>query len=225
MEDDDLVVHGLGDVAIQTTTGALVVSGQVEANALQSLSAQIDQLQVNPGDGVSGAGFERFNQAPDIIRLDNDMDALASRVTVNERDIQHNVAGIEKNKQDIRKNLTDLVDLNVKVGANSRAIAANRSRINQNASAIQKLRKTPDPSASCTPSRASVIAANPGRLSCGSDCRSCGYWRSRSTSYTYKSRNLATLKCDSHSIKIYSTCCFVSNGLCDGWCEYGVKKC
>ncbi len=225
MDADNLIVQGPGDVAIQTVSGKLVVPGQVDTRVLQASAAQINQLRVDPADGVSGEGFERFNQAPDVVRIDNEIRTVSSQVTENRNAIGDNTEAIANNRRDIRKNFADLVDLSGKVDINTTNIAANRLRIGKNASDISKIVRKPTANQSCTPSRASVISANPGRLSCGGSCRSCGSWRGTSKTFTYKSRNLETLKCDNHSIKIYSSCCLVSNGNCDGWCEHGVVKC
>ena len=69
------------------TTGTLVVAQNIQTAALQSDSAVIDELTVEPLTGVKGAGFERLNQAPDVIRIDDDVIRLTGRVQVNETDI------------------------------------------------------------------------------------------------------------------------------------------
>ncbi len=87
MNASGLVVQGPGDVEVQTTTGDLKVAGRIDANTLQVSSAEFDQLKVDVPNGVSGAGFERLNQAPDVIRIDNDVTQLTVRVRDNEQNI------------------------------------------------------------------------------------------------------------------------------------------
>ncbi len=209
MDEDHLVVEGPGDVAIQTATGGLKVSGQVDADGLQVSSAAINQLRVDPLDGLSGDGFKRLNQAPDVIRIDNEMNSLSSRVTVNAGAIRNNQTAITNNRGEINKNIAEMVDLSATVGNNTRAIASNRRKINKNTSDIAGLDQDTETIETCTPSRASVIAANPGVLRCSSRCIECGHWKGFGKDFTYKSRNLQTLKCDEHTIKIYHHCCFV----------------
>ncbi len=218
-----LIVEGPGDVEVNTTTGDLLVAGQVEADSLQASSAEFDLLEVEPVDGVSGDGFEKFNQAPDVVRIDTDINRLTSRVTVNEQDIQANMRAIASNQQEIRRNFSDIFDLTGRVNVNTAAIASNRQQIDQNTQDI--LDNITNPIQSCTPTRATVLAQNPGSLSCGGTCHACGTWVGISSVHAYRSRNLSTLGCDDHTIRIYSTCCLNSNGLCDGWCENGATHC
>lgn len=218
MDADKLVVQGPGDVAIQTTTGNLVVAGQVDSNGLQVSSAEIKQLRVDQPDGVSGVGFARLNQAPDIVRIDGELNTVSVRVTANEVKIRNNAQSTTSNRQEIHKNLTDLVDLSGKVSTNTRAIASNRGKIRKNTTDIANLPQNTETIEACTPSRASVISGNPGTLRCSGSCTDCGYWTGTSKTFSYKSRNLETLKCDSHTIKIYSDCCFVKTGDCHRYC-------
>lgn len=206
--------------------GSLVVQGQLEAATLDVDSAQFDQIQVDTPDGVSGAGFERFNQAPDIVRIDGETVRLSGRISANEQTLATHTTTIEENRSDISENFSDLFDLTNVVDDNTSHIAANRRLIDKNAQDILDNKNSSNPPESCTPSRAAVIAANPGKLSCGNSCEfSCGYFRASSTTFNYKVRNLETLNCDNRTLRIYQTCCFVSNGNCDGYCENSVNKC
>ena len=76
------------------TTGTLVVEQNIQTAALQSDSAVFDELTVEPPAGVQGAGFERFNQAPDVVRIDGDVIRLTGEVN-------DNLFNIETNRQDI----------------------------------------------------------------------------------------------------------------------------
>ena len=88
MDGVGLAFQGPGDVGVRTDTGTLVVAQNIQTAALQSGSAVIDELTVEPTAGVKGAGFERLNQAPDVVRIDDDVIRLTSRVQVNETDIE-----------------------------------------------------------------------------------------------------------------------------------------
>ena len=87
MDGGGLAFQGPGDVGVSTDTGTLVVAQNIQTAALQSDSAVFDELTVEPITGVQGGGFERFNQAPDVVRIDGDVIRLAARVQVNETDI------------------------------------------------------------------------------------------------------------------------------------------
>ncbi len=222
MSEDGLIVEGLGDVEVSTTTGDLVVTGNIEANRLQASSAELDQLQIEPHDGVTGAGFNRFNQAPDVLRIDSEINRLSSRVTTNELNIQTNTRAISTNRQEIAKNAADIDTLGDQVAVNTEAIERNRQRIAQNSQNILNLSNNSNPA--CTPSRASVLRDNPGQLTCGGECHYCGSYRSTSVTRTYRTRNQETLGCNTHSVRIYTSCCFIASGNCDGGI-CGVSRC
>ena len=105
MDAAGLAFQGPGDVGVSTDTGTLVVAQNIQTaalesdsavfGALESDSAVIDALTVEPIAGVLGAGFERLNQAPDVVRIDGDVIRLAARVQVNE-------TGLESNRQNVR---------------------------------------------------------------------------------------------------------------------------
>ena len=236
MDTNGLIVQGPGDVGIQTDTGAVVVTGQINANALQTSSAEIDQLHVEPAGGVFGEGFERLNQAPDIFRIDQNIGALSSRVTVNERDIRNNTNAIRNNtnainsnRQDIQKRSPDLVDLIGKVDTNALAIAANRSKIDNNSSVVQEINSGVYPWP-CRPTRVEVDKKwRDARRACvlSNSCNNCGKIRSDSHQEEYMSRNVDTLDCETHYISILANCCFQFTGPqpCSTDCiEFRIKK-
>ena len=226
MDATGLVVQGLGNVAVQTDTGNLVVRGQLEAATLDVTSAEFDEINVETPDGVVGTGFERFNQAPDIIRIDGELVRLTDRVSVNKQTLKKHATAIEKNRGDISQNRSDLVHITNKVKFNSDGIETNRRLIDNNAKDILNTIDRVSAIELCTPSRASIHAANPGPTSCGNTCEgTCGTFKASSRTFTYKVRNLQSLKCDSRTVRIYDTCCFISNGNCDGLCENFLTKC
>ena len=234
METNGLIVQGPGDVGIQTDTGALVVTGQINANALQTSSAEIDQLRVEPADGVSGEGFERLNQAPDIVRIDRSIGALSSQVAVNERDIRNNerdirnnTNAINSNRQDIQNKSPDLVDLIGKVDTNALAIAANRGKIDNNTSVVQGITSGTHP----WPCRPTIREARnnlyEARLKCSvpRTCDDCGKVRSDSYKEEYKYRDRNTLACIFYYLSGPTNCCFQFTGpqLCPANCLAGLR--
>jgi len=156
-----LSVTGSGDVEIQTTTGNLAVAGEIKATSLNADSAEIEALSVMPADGVTGEGFDRFNQAPDIIRIDSDIVGLTRRVSQSESDTQTNRTNIASNAAEISR-LTGVANKNASdVTALTASLAQTNQKINTNTSKIlslsDKLTGLPTESA-CSPSKSSVIA-------------------------------------------------------------------
>ncbi len=215
MSTAGLQLEGTGNVEINTTSGDLVVTGNIDANTLQASSGDFDALNVDPTDGVTGTGFDRFDQAPDITRIDSEINTLTSRVTVNERGIQTNADAISANRREIVKNTADIDGLNDRVDNNTDNIAANRKLIDQNAHSILNI--SGSSIQNCTPSRESVLSTYGRRTSCSGICSSgCGRYIGISNTYSYQTRNSDDLSCSNHSIRIYSSCCFDANGNCDG---------
>ena len=214
MDTNGLSVQGPGDVGIQTDTGGLVVTGQINANALQTSSADIDQLRVEPAGGVSGEGFERLNQAPDIVRIDQSIGALSSRVTVNERDIRNNTSAINSNRQDIQKKPPDLVDLIGKVDTNALSIAANRSKIDNNSSVVQDITSGTYPYICLPTSSESLVIAIASREHCrtSSYCEGCGNVKYKTGRVEFKIRSLDTLECETKWWDSRENCCFTLFG-------------
>ncbi len=231
MNLQDLVFEGSGDLEVQTDTGQLTVSGQVQANELSSSRANIDRLNVNPLDGVTGDGFNRFNQAPDITRIDGNITKLDARISQNKTDIDSNKREITENRRRIGTNTTNLSLTDSRVATNTsdislnrKEIAENRENIKQNSIAINKISNFTSFEI-CTPTWDQVINNNPGVRSCGSCFWNCGYYRSTQTTYTYKTRNETSLRCSSHQVTLHTDCCLVFNGNCDGYCANAETHC
>ena len=108
MDGGGLAFQGPGDVGVQTDTGTLVVAQNIQTVALQSDSAVIDALTVEPADGVQGSGFDRFNQAPDVVRIDGDVIRLTTRVEVNESGIGTNAEEITRLTGEVNDNLLNI---------------------------------------------------------------------------------------------------------------------
>ena len=177
MDGVGLEFQGPGDVGVRTDTGTLVVAQNIQTAALQSGSAVIDELTVEPLTGVKGAGFERLNQAPDVIRIDDDVIRLTSRVQTNETDIIANRQNITDNETDINRLTGEVNDNETAINANQRSISANRNSIAsqgrtlaRHGSDIHALQNTPPPppppppfcSPSYTQANAAAHAGNPG---------------------------------------------------------------
>ena len=129
MAGGGLAFQGPGDVEVQTDTGTLVVAQNIQTAALESDSAVFDELTVEPPAGVRGAGFERFNQAPDVVRIDGDVIRLTERVGVNEVGIGTNAAEITRLTGEVNDNL-----LNIET--NRQDIDAHGALLDQHALAI-----------------------------------------------------------------------------------------
>ena len=129
MDGVGLAFQGPGDVGVRTDTGTLVVAQNIQTAALESDSAVIDELTVEPLTGVKGGGFERLNQAPDVVRIDDDVIRLTSRVQVNETDIESNRQNIADNETDINRLTGEVNDNETAINANQRSISANRNSI------------------------------------------------------------------------------------------------
>ncbi len=124
IDGEGLTFGGDGNVEIQTLSGGLVVSGSIEAAALTADSAQVDALKVMPADGVSGAGFDRFDQSSDIVRIDGDIAGLKS-------DVQANTLAHSANQAKIATNASQISLLGGKVNVNTSAIGKLRTDLNQ----------------------------------------------------------------------------------------------
>ena len=132
MDGVGLAFQGPGDVGVSTDTGTLVVAQNIQTVALQSDSAVIDELTVEPLTGVKGGGFERLNQAPDVVRIDGDVIRLTGRVQVNE-------TGIESNRQNTVRNAAEITRLTGEVNTNETGIESNRQSTARNAAGITRL--------------------------------------------------------------------------------------
>ena len=108
MDGGGLAFQGPGDVGVRTTTGTLVVEQNIQTVSLQSDSAVIDALTVEPADGVQGSGFDRFNQAPDVVRIDGDVIRLTTQVEDNESGIGTNAAEITRLTGEVNDNLLNI---------------------------------------------------------------------------------------------------------------------
>ena len=131
MDGGGLAFQGPGDVEVRTDTGTLVVEQNIQTVALQSDSAVFDELTVDPPAGVQGAGFDRFNQAPDVVRIDGDVIRLTTRVEINESGIGTNAAEITRLTGEVNDNLFNIEtnrqgidDHNVLLGEHDLAISA-----------------------------------------------------------------------------------------------------
>ena len=150
MDGPGLEFQGPGDVGVSTDTGTLVVTQNIQTAALQTTelrsdSAVIDELTVEPIAGVKGAGFERLNQAPDVIRIDDDVIRLTSRVQTNETDISTNRQNITDNETDINRLTGEVTDNDADIATNRRDISSQDGRISRNSRDISALENTPHP--------------------------------------------------------------------------------
>ena len=227
MDGSGLEFEGPGDVGVSTTTGTLVVAQNIQTAALQSDSAVIDALQsdsaiideltVEPLTGVKGAGFERLNQAPDVVRIDDDVIRLAARVQDNETDIESNRQNIADNETDINRLTGEVNDNESDINTNRRNIASQGGRIRRNSRDIAALENKPPPPPPppiCSPTLAAAATATHryGPTSCGTSCPlatlACpATWRcsGSSTTASYEERDAHSLNCVTHTATFYAT--------------------
>ena len=226
MDGGGLVFQGPGDVEVQTDTGTLVVAQNIQTAALQSDSAVIDELTVEPADGVQGSGFDRFNQAPDVVRIDGDVIRLTARVQVNETDIA-------SNRQNTAVNAAEITRLSGEVTNNLLNIETNRQNLDDQGNllgehdlaitALESVPPTESPDI-CAPLFAAVQLEMGGlghrySTSCGTYCNpapfaSCpeareGYYHcsgpSSANPVPYAVRDVNTLACETRTAKFYSS--------------------
>ena len=229
MDGSGLDFQGPGDVGVSTTTGTLVVAQNIQTAALKSDSAVIDELTVEPLTGVKGAGFERLNQAPDVVRIDDDVIRLTGRVQVNETDINTNRQNITVNETDINRLTGEVNDNETDINTNRQNISSQGTTLSRQGRRIRVLENKPPPPPPpppppvCTPTRAAAQSTQRGKgypysASCGTGCRtgsypaSCGNdgdydctGASGDNPVQYKTRNPVTLACINNTYNFFST--------------------
>ena len=227
MDGGGLAFQGPGDVGVRTDTGTLVVAQNIQTAALQSGSAVIDELTVEPIAGVQGAGFERFNQAPDVVRIDGDVIRLTSRVQVNETDINTNRQNITVNETEITRLTGEVNDNLFNIEANRQNIDAHGILLGEHNLAISALESEspsppptlPPPPPVCAPLWSQVNTEMQGMgyrsySNCGTGCQHgcpeaagsivCS-GPSSANPVTYIVRNANTLYCETRTANFYTS--------------------
>lgn len=235
MVGNDLALQGPGEIRVETDTGTLRVETRVETEFLDAVNVSandvvtdtfeaLTSLTVEPVDGVLGQGFDRFNQRPDIMRMNDEITLLSDEIDTNRDDINQNVFAIRANLNEI----------------NAVRNIASHSHNHLHSYDYAHKDHSHDNSVptSCLPTKSSLV----------SNMKAKGYTKNSedhtycklSASYnpacgkivlnpsaglleTYETREISTLACNSNSIKFYQSCCFVANGNCDGL--YGQNIC
>ena len=238
MDGVGLEFQGPGDVGVSTTTGTLVVTQHIQTTTLQSDSAVIDELTVEPLTGVKGGGFERLNQAPDVVRIDGDVIRLTARVQVNETDIESNRQNTVRNAAEITRLTGDVNDNESAINTNRRNIDSQGGRIGRNSRKIAALENKPPPPTPppvCSPLLSAVQSTQRSKgnhysSSCGNSCitgsypASCGpdgnytcTGPSGDNPVRYQTRNANTLNCVTRTANFYSSQrCSGSGNPCGG---------
>ncbi len=216
MDGGGLAFQGPGDVEVRTDTGTLVVAQNIQTAALQSDSAVIDELTVEPADGVQGSGFDRFNQAPDVVRIDGDVIRLAARVQVNELDIGTNAAEITRLTGEVNGNL-------LRIETNRQSIDDHDVLLGEHDLAISALESAPPTEGApvCAPLWTAVNTEMQGLgyshfSNCGTSCQPPLYPCPEATGtrvcegpysanpVTYIVRNANTLNCETRTANFYT---------------------
>ena len=204
MDGGGLAFQGPGDVEVRTDTGTLVVAQNIQTAALQSGSAVFDELTVEPTAGVQGAGFERFNQAPDVVRIDGDVIRLTGEVN-------DNLFNIETNRQDIDAH-------GILLGEHNLAISALESE-SPSPPRPQPPPPPPPPPPLCAPLWSQVNTEMQGMgyrsySNCGTGCQhGCPEAAGRivcsgpssANPVTYIVRNANTLYCETRTANFYTS--------------------
>ncbi len=187
MTGNGLDFQGQGDIGIQTDTGKLVVSETLQAELMTANIATIDSLTVTPKDGVSGAGFDRFDQSDDITRLDTTISDHEARITdnraqllTNRSKITINRNNIESNSKDIATNKQNITNNTANISINRTLTQTNHDNISDNYDSISTIKATllghttrlddyegrlntlenrPVPPSTCTPTLTAALAA------------------------------------------------------------------
>ena len=226
MDGVGLDFQGPGDVGVSTATGTLVVAQNIRTAALESDSAVFDALTVAPPAGVQGGGFDRFNQAPDVVRIDGDVIRLTGEVQANDTDIASNLQNTARNAAEITR-LTGKVNVNdADINTNRRKIASQGSTLSTHGRDIRALKGAtppPPPPPVCAPLLSVVQSTqrgkgNPYSSSCGNPCitgsypASCGpdgnytcTGPSGDNPVRYQTRNANTLNCVTRTANFYSS--------------------
>ena len=233
MDGTGLTFEGPGNVEVQTTTGTLVVSDKLKTTSLESDSADIDSVTVDPKDGVKGSGFDRLDQSADITRINGDILSLTTRVSTNEKTISDHATELSRLDGEIDDN-SDLID------SNNQSITDNSSSISDNTRRITALENTESSPSHpvCTPSKKEKIAElakagypyyddplnNTQNCSVRATCRDvdrCGDIvngllfltnPSSNNPVSYSGRDPSTLKCATYKLNFYRRCgCVVPN--------------
>ena len=204
MDGGGLAFQGPGDVEVRTDTGTLVVEQNIQTAALQSDSAVFDELTVDPPAGVQGAGFDRFNQAPDVVRIDGDVIRLTGEVN-------DNLFNIETNRQDIDAH-------GILLGEHNLAISALESE-SPSPPGPQPPPPPPPPPPLCAPLWSQVNTEMQGMgyrsySNCGTGCQhGCPEAAGRivcsgpssANPVTYIVRNANTLYCETRTANFYTS--------------------
>ena len=204
MDGGGLAFQGPGDVEVRTDTGTLVVEQNIQTAALQSDSAVFDELTVDPPAGVQGAGFDRFNQAPDVVRIDGDVIRLTGEVN-------DNLFNIETNRQDIDAH-------GILLGEHNLAISALESE-SPSPPGPQPPPPPPPPPPLCAPLWSQVNTEMQGMgyrsySNCGAGCQhGCPEAAGRivcsgpssANPVTYIVRNANTLYCETRTANFYTS--------------------
>ena len=211
MQGGNLEFDGAGIVLADT-----LEANTLEANTLEADASTLQSVTVNPPAGVRGAGFDRLDQSADITRIDGTLADHDTRITANTGNIATNTAAIAANLASITTNQGDIATNRGRIATNQGDIAANRSRLSAveavNSSQattlsnyggrISALERRPvnPPITACTPTHAQLVSQmSAAGWTKGIILFNCDYCSLKTITRTYKSRNQATLACNSNS--------------------------
>ena len=221
MNADRLEIEAPGGIDFETDVRVETLAAtEVSATTLEAQNATVsDELQLVAADGATGAGFNRLDQLADIVRIDGDVVRLL-------QDIDLNRIGIDQNTANITSNAANTVVLQTDVQSNRNRIGTNAANIKDMGIQVKLLKdgmstNMPDVSV-CAPLWATVNSEMSGLgytsySNCGTSCQPLGYncpeadgvyecnGPSSRNPVTYKSRDVSTLNCRTHTANFYTS--------------------
>ena len=222
MSADRLEIDAPGGINFETDVRVENLSAtDITATTLETQTATVsNELQVVPADGVTGAGFDRLDQSPDIVRIDGDVVRLAQDIDLNSRAIDQNAANIASNAADTVMLQLDVQDNRNQIGINAQNINDVGTQVGQLISDIEDMENGTNTEVSvCAPLWATVNneleAAGYSYYSyCGQGCNKsgCPQWTgtyrctgpSSRNPVTYMRRNISTLNCETLTANFYN---------------------
>ena len=222
MSADRLDIASPGGINFETDVRVENLSAtDLTATTLETQTATVsNELQVVPADGVTGAGFDRLDQSPDIVRIDGDVVRLAQDIDLNSRAIDQNAANIASNAADTVMLQLDVQDNRNQIGINAQNINDVGTQVGQLMSDIEDMENGTNTEVSvCAPLWATVnnqMAAAGYRYYsyCGDSCtKGCPEWTgtyrcagpSSLNPVTYMRRDISTLNCETLIANFYTS--------------------
>ena len=220
MSADRLEIDAPGGINFETDVRVENLSAtDITATTLETQTATVsNELQVVPADGVTGAGFDRLDQSPDIVRIDGDVVRLSQDIDTNRSAIDLNRANIAGNAADTAMLQSDVQDNRNQIGINAQNINDVGTQVGQLIADIAGMETMTEVSV-CAPLWATVNAEMSGLgystySYCGNSCdhgcpEAAGVYECNGPSsrnpVTYMRRDVSTLNCVTRTANFYTS--------------------